>query len=69
MSGKEEFCLNLFNPLNNETVTTAFIANGSKMLQSLHDSVVEDGFLNESGPSLRTPILQFFGGTGMHSGA
>lgn len=32
---KEEFGLNLLNPLNNETVITALIANGSKMSQSL----------------------------------
>lgn len=61
----------MLNPLNNEAVITAFIANGSEMSQSLPDVVRERmaRFLNEPGPSLRTPVIELFGKTGMHPGA
>lgn len=40
------------------------------MPQSLHDQGCSRvSFLNEPGPSLRTPATQLFGKTAMHSGA
>lgn len=69
MFRRKELCLNGLNPLNNETVLTALIANGSKMSESLPDPESMVSFLNEPGPSLRTPVTEPFGKTGMCSGA
>lgn len=70
MSRKGKFWFGLLSPFNDEAVINACVTNGSEMPQSLHDQGCSRvSFLNEPGPSLRTPATQLFGKTGMHSGA